>query len=295
MILVTGATGLVGGATARALVSDGIRPRLLLRRDPSGLAQAAERDSVLSDAQIVVADFDRPQTLEHALEGVEAALLASPSNPEMLRQQGAFIDAAARWMQRGQAIRLVKLSGFLTELDSSSQSGRWHAELESRISAAGLVMTSLRPPFFMQNLLRQGATALVSGTLAAPLPSATIAMVDARDIGAVAARCLQDPQHAGQSYLVTGPEALSFADVAAQLSELSERSVRHVPDSLAQARERLVASGAPPWRVDVVMEFSAGFAAGKGAEVSDVVQRITGAEPHSLRRFFNAHRSELGL
>lgn len=295
MILVTGATGLVGGETARALFRAGIRPRVMLRQDPRLLDEGSEIAAMLRSAQCVVADFDQAYSLDHALEGVDAAFLASPSNPDMVRQQGAFVDAAARWLRRGQPIRLVKLSGFLTGLDSPSQSGRWHAAIETRVASADLAMTSLRPPFFMQNLLRPGTAALASGRLDAPLPKATIAMVDARDIGAVAACCLVDPTQAGQAYLVTGPQALSFANVATLLSQLSARTVRHVADSFAQARERLINSGAPAWRVDVVMEFFAGFAAGEGAEVSAAVQRVTGAEPRSLAQFLHAHRRALGL
>lgn len=288
MILVTGATGLVGGETARVLVGQGVSPRVLVRND------GASADSRWSGAHTVVADFDRPESLDAALEGVEAALLVSPATPEMVRQQGAFVAAATRVSRRDRPLRIVKVSGFLTALDSPVRSGRWHAEIEAGIEAARLPATFLRMPFFMQNLLRSEPAPIQAGVLRIPLPTARIAMIDARDIAAVAARCLLDEAHVGQRYFLTGPEAVSIADVASRLSEASGRPVRHEPDSLEEACAKLAAAGTPRWRTEVVTEFYSRFNAGAGEAVSGDVLSVTGSPPCSLARFVAEHLAGLG-
>ena len=256
MILITGATGLVGGETARSLASVGVPIRLLVRApvDPGEIG--------CPDAQVVIGDLDHLQSLPAAIDGIEAVLLVSPATPEMVRQQGNLVSTltnSARAHSRS-APRIVKLSGFMTALDSPSRSGRWHAEVEDRIRAASLPCTALRPPFFMQNLMRSAADVVKTGMLNAPLGEARIAMIDAQDIGRAAAACLVDDRHVGQNYLLTGPEALDFATIASELARCMGQSVRYQSISVAAARQQLEAAGAPPWRVEVLLEFYADFA-----------------------------------
>jgi uncharacterized protein YbjT (DUF2867 family) len=119
-------------------------------------------------------------------------------------------------------------------------------------------------------------------------------MVDARDIAAVAARCLLDDVHVGKRFNLTGPEAVGIADVASCLSEASGRPVRHEPDSLEQACAKLAAAGAPPWRLEVVKEFWPSFEAGAGKTVTDDVRAVTGTPPCDLDRFVREHLAGFG-
>jgi len=288
MILITGATGLVGGQTARVLEGLGVASRALVRRE------STYGDSRWPSGEVVAGDFERPESLRTALDGIDAALLVSPATPAMVRQQSAFVEAAARVSRGRRPIRIVKVSGFLTGPDSPSRSGRWHAEIEARIEATGLPATCLRMPFFMQNLLRSDPPPIVSGILRLPLPSAQIAMVDARDVATVAAHCLLDDAHAGKRYLLTGPEAASIADVASCLAEASGCPVRHEPDTLDEARSAWAAAGTPRWRIEVVTEFYRSFETGAGETVSSDVRRVTGTPPSSLARFVREHLSSFG-
>lgn len=288
MILVTGATGQLGGETARMLIEQGERPRVLVRN------KAACADPRWAGVQAVVADFDRPDSLDIALQGVTSALLVSPSTPSMVSQQSAFVAAAARASRRGPPLRITKVSGFLTAVDSPSQSGRWHAEIEANIEAAGLPATFLRMPFFMQNLIKSEHASIQSGVLRTPLPTARIAMIDARDIAAVAARCLLDDAHIGQRYYLTGPAAVSIADVAQCLSTASGRQIKLIPDSLEEARAKWAAAGTPRWRIEVVTEFNRGFEAAAGEKVTDTVLNVTGEPPRSLERFVREHLIDFG-
>jgi uncharacterized protein YbjT (DUF2867 family) len=280
MILVVGATGTVGGAALAELRQAGVPVRALVR------SAARAREVAGPGVETVVGDLADPASLDRALAGVTAALLVSPLDPGQVALQGHFVEAA----RRGGGVHVVKVSGLATALDSPVASGRWHARTERQIEAAGLPFTFLRPPYFMQNVPRQFGRALAAtGVLAAPMGQARVAMVDARDVAAVAVAALTRSGHAGRTYTVTGPEALSFADVARILSATLGRAVVYQDDPPETARSRLAAAGIPGWYVDLRLGFAALLRSGAAAEVTDVVTRVTGRPPRSFAEFAREH------
>jgi hypothetical protein len=138
MILLVGATGLVGSATLRQLTARGVPVRVLVR--------SAEKASTLAGrgVETVIGDLEQPASLDAALDGVTRALLISPLHPHQVAWQGNVVEAA----RRAGAVHIVKLSGLGTALDSPLRSGRWHARTERHIADAGLPWTCLQPPFF---------------------------------------------------------------------------------------------------------------------------------------------------
>src|SRR5262249_19518366 len=159
--------------------------------------------------ETVVGDLEQPGSLDAALDGVTRALLISPLHPRQVEWQGNFVESA----RRAEAVHIVKLSGLGTAPDSPLPSGRWHAQTERHIADAGLPFTCLHPPFFMQNLLRSAAVIAVQGVLVASMQAGKIAMVDARDVAAVAVAALTSDGHVDKTYTITGPKALSFQEV----------------------------------------------------------------------------------
>ena len=261
MILVTGATGLVGGAVVRQLASQGVPVRALVR--------SAEKAAALASPTVetVVGDFAQLETLGPALEGVTRALLISHHDVHQVALQGNFVEAA----RQAGGVRVVKLSGLATAPGSPSQSGRWHAETEAHIRDAGLPWTFLHPPYFMQNLLRAAPAIAAHGVLTAAMKDGRVAMVDARDVAAVAVA------------------ALTHARVAAILSQAVSRTITYRDIPLDALREQLVASGAPPWLIDVRMEFTSILREGFAAAVTDTVLRTTGRPPRSFAAFAAEH------
>jgi len=247
VILVTGATGLVGGAVVRQLAAQGVPLRALVRSPEKAAALAGPT------VETVVGDFARPETLGPALRGVTRALLISHHDVRQVELQGNFVEAA----RRAGPVHVVKLSGLATAPGSPPQSGRWHAETEAQIRDAGLPWTFLHPPYFMQNLLRAAPAVAAHGVLTGAMQEGRIAMVDARDVAAVAA--LTAPGHEGQTYVVTGPEALSHAMVAAILSEAVGRRIVYRDIALDALREQIVSGGTPPWLAAFAAEHAARF------------------------------------
>jgi uncharacterized protein YbjT (DUF2867 family) len=279
VILVSGATGLVGGEVLRLLAERGVSARALVRSREKAAALAR------SGVEPVVADFAEPETLAPALRGVTRALLVSHHDLRQVELQRNFVQAA----RREGGVHVVKLSGLATAPGSRSQSGRWHAETEAEIRDAGLPWTFLHPPYFMQNILRAAPAIAAQGVLTAAMRDGRVAMVDARDVAAVAAAALTGEGHAGQTHVITGPEALSHADVAGVLSKAVGAPITYRDVPLDDLRAQLLASGAPAWLVEIRMEFTAILREGAAAAVTDVVVRTTGRPPRTFAEFAAEH------
>src|SRR5215211_3098346 len=220
MILITGATGTTGREVVEALRRLGAKGVRALVRDPA-------RADFIREAgfETIAGDFGRPETLDAALEGVERALLLTPPTPDTVGQHHDFIAAAA-----GAGVRyVVKLSAFAADADAPEGFGRWHGQSENLLKTSGLKWTMLRPNFFMQNLLGQARQIAATGNIFQPVGDARASFIDTRDIAAVAARALTEDGHEGQTYTLTGPEALSYHDVAAKLSRATGREIKYVP------------------------------------------------------------------
>jgi uncharacterized protein YbjT (DUF2867 family) len=276
-ILVTGATGRIGGRVAKLLCEEhGPVVRVLVRD-----AERA-RERLPGGVEIVVGDLDDPASLGAAVDGVDAVLLVSPVHPRQRELQGNLARAAAA---SGRPY-LVKISGLGTALDSYVDSGRWHAETEADIRALGLPATFLRPYFFMQNLGFQIGTARRDGVIRAAVGEARIAMVDVADVAAVAARLLAGGVDlAGEAVAITGAEVLGYEQVASVLADVLGRDVRYERQSLAEARAVLEKSGMPGWHVEILLQFNRAFAEGRASRVTDLVERALGRSPRTLRAY----------
>jgi uncharacterized protein YbjT (DUF2867 family) len=279
MILISGATGRVGSATLKQLVNRGMPVRALVRSAEKAVHVAGPL------VEAVIGDLAQPHSLEAALNGVSAALLVSPLDPHQVTLQGNFIDAATR----AGRVHVVKISGLGTALDSPVRSGRWHAQTERYLAASGLPFTHLRPPFFMQNILRFAPTVRASGEFAGSLNQGKVAMIDVDDIAAVAATALTTPAHVGKTYVLTGPEALSYPDVAERLSRILGRTVTYRDTPLEVMRQRLLASGVPAWHVDVQVDFSTALRAGHASIVTNSVEAVTGKPARTFEQFIREH------
>jgi uncharacterized protein YbjT (DUF2867 family) len=266
MILVIGGTGHVGSEVVAALRTRG-EPFKVMSRDRR---RAHER---LGDVEVVEGDFDRPETLDAPMRGVDRVFLLTPGAPEQVAQEGAVVDAAIR----AGVSHIVKQSVCGASLDSTSILVRWHGQSERLIEASGIAWTFLRPTLFMQmtTLLRAP-----DGNVYTVVGDGRIAFVDTRDIAAVAAEALTRPHHEGRVYMPTGPEALTWDEAAERLSRggLPTRHVRVTEETSRQS----MAGRMPEWRVRPTIELNRQIAAGLYEMVTQDVQTVTGRPPRSL-------------
>ncbi len=144
----------------------------------------------------------------------------------MLETQCTFVDAC-----KSAGVRhVVKYSGAETGFRRSKfRFADMHAQAEEYLEQSGLDFTHLRPSGFMQVYLRETPSILQRGELRLPMGDITLAPIDAIDIAKIAVRLLQAPGQEGKVYRLTGPEALTTADIADLIAKAAGRSVRYVP------------------------------------------------------------------
>jgi uncharacterized protein YbjT (DUF2867 family) len=268
-VLVTGATGNVGGHVVRALAHRGTPVRAFVR-DPGKAARMLG-----PDVEIVSGD------LASALAGTDRLFLACGNTEGQIEYECAVIDAAA---DAGLS-RVVKLSGPDASARSPLIFERWHAAIEQHLGASGLPAVLLRPRTYMTNLLAYARTVVQSGMLFAPAGTAAISFVDPRDVADAAVECLTGEGHAGRTYTLTGPEAVTFEGVARELSAATGRAVTYVAVSDEDARRAMIADGLPPMLADAIVAIFASQRAGSMTTTTADVRHLTGREPRTMARF----------
>jgi uncharacterized protein YbjT (DUF2867 family) len=248
MILVTGASGWSGSAVIREFARRKTPVRALVR------SRARARDlETLPDVELVEGDMRRPETLEPVLRGVERALMISSSDPQMLETQCTFIDAAKRAGVR----HVVKFSGKESGAGFDAKRFRFtrmHEEIETYLERSGLAWTHLRPSQFMQVYLREAPSIVSKGALPLPLGDARLSPVDLEDIANVAFALLGEEGHEGRIYEMTGPEALTMAEIAERISDAVGKTVRYVNVTDAERRQALLGAGVSPYFADALDE-----------------------------------------
>jgi uncharacterized protein YbjT (DUF2867 family) len=282
MILVTGATGKTGRALVQQLANMGMPVRAVVRD------RAKAADIAAAGAEIAVADLSRVETLVPALVGIDRAYLMTAADPQQVMLHSNFIGAAKQAGVR----YIVRHSVRGADLHSPVKLGRWHAASQKELEDSGIAWTHLQPMYSMQNFLTFAPTIQAQGEFYAPMKDGALSMVDARDVAAVAATALIDnaPHHC-KTYVITGPEVLTFADAAEQLSAALGEPVRYLDIARENARKALLQRGMPEWYVEDLLGFYDFYSSGAGAAVSDVVVRITGQPGRSFRQFAHDYGS----
>ncbi|MDF7811749.1 SDR family oxidoreductase [Hymenobacter sp. YC55] len=277
-ILLTGATGTIGTEVSKLLSAAGVPFRALVRslQDPK-----AQQLQALPGAELIVGDLNKPETVASALIGVERAFLLTNSSEQAETQQLAFVDLARQAGVR----HLVKLSQWAADRNLPVRFLRYHAVVEEAVRASGMTYTFLRPNLFMQGLLAFRDSIKTQGQFFAAIGEAKVSAVDVRDIAAAAAAALTEPGHENKIYNLTGPEALTHAQIAAKLSTALGKPVRFqdVPPEVMHAA--LLGVGFPVWQADGLLEDYAHYSREEAATVTNGVQEATGRAPRPFATF----------
>ena len=283
MIFVTGGGGNVGGEVVRVLRSSGAKLRVGYHSPDK--VERARREGI--DA--VAFDYAKPETLRPALEGADTLFLVSGNSPD----QTARELAAVREAQQAGIRRIVKLSVWGAESESFSFA-KIHRPVERAIEAAGFSWTFLRPNGFMQNVVTYMApTIQTMNAFYQPAGESRISHIDVRDIAAVAARALTEDGHQGRAYDLSGPAALTYGEIADQLSAALGRKISYVHLPPAEYRQAVLQAGVPAWLADALLELYDYYRDGKASRVTDAVERISGRPPISFARFACDHAALL--
>ncbi|MGD8193763.1 SDR family oxidoreductase [Herbiconiux sp. P18] len=285
-VAVTGATGAVGGRVARQLHDAGVPVRLLVR----DAARAPQLDGPAA-VEVAIAEYRDPHAVQRALEGAELVFMVSGAESADRVDEHRTVIEAARAAGVG---HLVYTSFFGAAPDAVFTLARDHWATEQLLRASGLGFTALRDNFYTDFLpLLAGDDGVIRGP-AGSGRVASVARADVADAAVAVIRQLRDggPQahtHRDAVYELTGPEALTLAEVAGIVSELGGRGpVVFHDESIDEAYESRAVYGAPPWQLDAWVSTYTAIATGELARVTDDVQRLTGHPPRSLRDVLTA-------
>lgn len=271
-ILITAAGGKVG----QHVVTQLAQKRVPFRAGVHSQTRAsALRESGIETA---VLDFENSNSLAAGFKDVDTVFLVTPGSPDQGRQEENLLAEAHRVGVK----RIVKLSGKIADHETVGFS-QWNRDGEQRIKHSAISYTILRANYMMQNLFGN-AEQIKQGAFTNGPAAKCIALIDARDIAAVAVAALTEEGHARKTYDLNGPELLDGYAQAAVISSVLSRPVRYLDASADDFIGQLKSFGLPAWMVDA---FGVAVANPEipGDQSSAEVERILNRKPGTLERF----------
>jgi NAD(P)H dehydrogenase (quinone) len=300
-IVITGASGQFGRMAAEQLLQRvPAREVILVTRRPERLADFAARG-----VQVRAGDFDRPETLASAFAGAHRMLMISTDSigNKRLRQHRAAIDAA-----RAAGVKHIVYTSFVGAVpENPCISTSEHVATEKMLRDSGLAWTFLRDSQYTEALVLFVAPgALMSGQWMDATGDGRVALVSREDCAACAAAAAAGEGHENRIYNITGPERVTFREVAAMAAEFGGRPIQHRSVSDEEKLAFFDSLGVPrviegdeppagpiPWPSEEMVSFERAIREGFFDVISDDVERLTGRKPRSLRQVFEQHAAAL--
>ncbi len=277
LVLVTGATGKIGSELVKQLASVGTQVRALVHDPEKAVALKG------SNVDIVIGDLAKPETLDAALEGVERVFSLVPSTPNSLELETNLLKA----IKPTNVQQIVKLSSIEASENSPASLFRDHWLGEQGFQKSGIPFTVIRPNAFYQNLPLFAQSIKSEDTFSVPLKNAKVGFIDTRDIALVAAKVLTENGHEGKVYTISGPELLSYHDVAEKLSVYLDRRITYVDVTLEDFKNTLLTWGIPDLFAQRLVAAWGVIGDGKFDFLTNTFNEITKSHPRSFDEFLN--------
>jgi len=281
-ILVTGASDNIGSEVVKQLLA--VTPAVSIKaavHSRQNVKNVKDGDRV----KVIPIDYNELDTLREALKDVDKLFLLTPDVSNAPDLASNAVSEAKKVGIR----HIVKQSVMGADLEADVGTMRLHCQVEKIIEQSGIPFTFLRPNEFMQNFINFYSPSIKgNNAFYIPLEDAKVSLVDVRDIAAIAVESLIDEdKHKNKTYLITGPEALSYHQVAEVLSNATGRKISYVNISEEEAKAAMKEIGMSDWLIITVSELSDYFRKGKASEVSPAVEEVTGRKPISFSQFAN--------
>jgi uncharacterized protein YbjT (DUF2867 family) len=285
VILVTGATGRVGYRLLEALADTRAEAVAMVRVEAKGL-------DLPGPGENLVGTFDDPPAAEQ-LQAFDRVFLLSPSSETQAELEIVFIDALVAAGHRPHVVK-VAADGFL-DPGCDVRFMRSHREIARHLDATGLPASYLAPAPYMEMLLPAATAIRREATLYAPAGHGRVGFVAAADVADAAARLLTGPvPPAGDDpgvFTLTGPESLTYANVASRISAVFARQVRYANQPEDRAREELLGAGLAPWDAEGMLELFAWIRAGGAGQLTSHVREVTRHAPRGLNDWLEGSRA----
>ena len=279
MILITGATGKTGSAAVQELSNRNIPFRVLIRNEDK-LNQITDMGG-----EVIIGAIEDDAALNQAMEGVQKALVLLPNSEQQLFLEKKVVDAALE----ANVQHIVKMSSMEAVPEATSPIPKLHMQSENYIKNSGMNWTMIKPNFFMQNLLGSGKTIVEQNKFFLPMGEGKAGMIHTKDVGTVIAKVLSEDGHEGQNYQVTGPEILSFHDVAEIFSKVLGKKVDYINVPIDEYKKTLSQFLTNQWHLDSVIDLFKDIAEGGIEDKTDTFQDLIGKSPCSLEQFIQEY------
>lgn len=299
-IAITGASGQFGREATRLLIEGGVSPRqlILVTRSPEKL-----RSRAAEGADVRQGDFDDEAGLAEALRGADRMLMISGTRVGFREpQHRAAIEAAKR-----AGVRHIVYTSFIGAVESNpSLAVKDHVTTERMLRESGLEWTVLRDAQYADAVVEAMAPLMVaSGEMTSVAGDGRMAFVCRDDCVAAAVAVLLGDGHANKVYQLTGPELVSYREVAVLVSELTTTPIKFTLTDEAGLYAMFDALGVPrqpiddlsvnnfPWNSDDMVSFEVAVRDGHFAIITEDFERLTGCRPKSLRALLEQHQENI--
>jgi uncharacterized protein YbjT (DUF2867 family) len=239
--------------------------------------------------ELIVGELANDETMRRALSKAAVAFLAVGSSPAQVDLETQVIDAA----QQTSLGHLVKLSAALAAHDAVSSVLRVHAEIEDHLVKSQVPHTLVSPTSFMELVFIDAASIRERNRWVGAAPDGVNALIDSEDVVDVVVQVLRDPSKRGGTHLLTGPEALSWPDVARAISSITGRTIAYDAVSTHARRDQLERAGLAEWRVDLLLGIDELNRHSIYRTPNDSVRELTGHPARDIEDFLRRHQALL--
>jgi (4-alkanoyl-5-oxo-2,5-dihydrofuran-3-yl)methyl phosphate reductase len=279
--LITGATGTVGSRVVELLLERGQRPRIFVRNREKARAHYGDR------VDVAVGDLNDSSSLSLALKGIDSLFLIT-SGPCI-----AKLDKEAATAANSVGVKhLVKLSS--RDAQQNIGTGVWHACGEAAIRASGIPLTFVQPTGFMSNALEWASSIKAEGVVRAPTGDGRVPFIHPADIAAVATEVLTTRKYLGESLPITGPRALSYAEMTEQIAAAIGKPLRFEAVSDEHERQKMAKGGALVAIIDAHISIYRSIREGRMARVTDNVENVLRRKPLSFAQWAQENPAAFG-
>jgi len=281
MILITGASGSVGKAVLQEATKKESKVRAMYR-------SKEEAAKAPSGCEAVLADYADKQSLRKALDGVNSVYVVCSPIPQLVELESNMLDAS-----KEAGVKHVVLNSALGAGDYPKSFPGWHRKVEDKLKGMGLSYSILRPNGFLQNIVAYNAPSIrTQGAFYAAMGDAKVSYLDVGDIAVVAVKALEGGAHAGKTYELNGPEAISNQELAKRISRVAGRAVDYVDIPESAQREAMLGMGMPEWQVTALLELQQYYKQGGGAKTDGLLESLIERIPVTLDEYLTANAKE---
>ena len=281
MILITGASGSVGKAVLQEAIRKESKVRAMYR-------SKEETAKAPSGSEAVLADYADKQSLRKALDGVNSVYVVCSPIPQLVELESNMLDAS-----KEAGVKHVVLNSALGAGDYPKSYPGWHRKVEDKLKGTGLSFTILRPNGFLQNIVAFNAPSIrAQGAFYAAMGDAKVSYLDVGDIAIVAVKALEGGAHAGKTYELNGPEAISNQELAKRISRVIGRTVNYVDIPESAQSEAMLGAGMPEWQVTALLELQQYYKQGGGAKTDGLLESLIERVPVTLEQYLAANAKE---